>query len=253
LESLHFTVNALAGASGVEFGFLPCDGNYDFFSAFPELPASKIMNIDNLLYGRTVDIDLVKINERYCVNVAYIGIDTNISRFFYHLFRLCRWFSFFHLNQQWFKRWFNFLLFMFDMQPNSIRIRINGYALLEDSYTAVMFANTQKYGTGTTCAPLAKIDDGLVDLLFIKKFPLQAVIKMFNIYWNGRILEDDYARNYIEYRHCMNIEVETPESMFIAMDNVIYLYDKQFSIQSIPAALRLLLPVDTDAMIDDRR
>ncbi|MDR2117862.1 MAG: hypothetical protein LBP87_15915 [Planctomycetaceae bacterium] len=242
-ESLHFAVNGLVDNKDVELGFIPCDGNYDFFSSFPQIPVSKITNIEALLNGRAVDIDLVKINKRYCVTVAYLGMDTNLSWFGLQLLRFCRWCSFFHFNQQWFRRVFNFSLLLLDTQPKTIRVCVNGYAVFNNTYTIVAFANTQKYGTGTFCAPLAKIDDGLVDLVFVRKLSLRAFLKMAGIYWKGLIAENEFARNFVEYRHCMNIEVETPEPTFIAMDTVVYLYDHQFHIQTIPAALRLLLPM----------
>jgi diacylglycerol kinase family enzyme len=242
LESLHFAVNGLVGNNNVEIGFLPCDGNYDFFSSFPQIPVSKITNIEALLNGQAVDIDLVKINKRYCVTVAYFGMDTNLSWFGLQLLRFCRWCSFFHFNQQWFRRWFNFFLLLFNTQPKSIRVCVNGYAVFDNIYTIVAFANTPKYGTGTLCAPLAKIDDGLADLVFVKKLSLRMFLKMVSIYRKGLIAENEFARHYIEYRRYMNIEAETPEPAFIAMDTAVYLHDRRFHIQTIPAALRLLLP-----------
>ncbi|MDR3196291.1 MAG: hypothetical protein LBU34_00350 [Planctomycetaceae bacterium] len=242
LESLHFAVNGLVDNNNVELGFLPCDGNYDFFSSFPKIPVSKVTSIEDLVEGQAVDIDLVKINKRYCITVAYFGMDTNLSWFGLQLLRFCRWCSYFRFNQQWFRRWFNFFLLLLDTQPKTIRVCVNGHAVLENIYTVVAFANTRKYGTGSLCAPLAKIDDGLVDLLFVRKMSLRAFLKMSGIYWKGLIANNEFARNFVEYRHCMNIEARTAEPVFVAMDTVIYLYDRQFHIQTIPAALRLLLP-----------
>ncbi|MDR2754762.1 MAG: hypothetical protein LBC20_03565 [Planctomycetaceae bacterium] len=245
-ESLHFAVNGLIGNNDVELGFLPCDGNFDFFDSFPQVPASQITNIEALLNGRAVDIDLVKINKRYCITVAYLGMDTNLSWFGLQWLRFCRWRSFFHFNQHWFRSWFNFFLLLFDTQPKTIRVCVNGYAVFDNAYTIVAFANTRKYGTGTLCAPRAKIDDGLVDLIFVKKLSLRAFLKMTGIYWKGQIVDNEFARNFIEYRHCMNIEARTPEPVFMAMDAVVYLYDRQFQIQTIPAAIRLLLPTEKE-------
>ncbi|MDR2705586.1 MAG: hypothetical protein LBC02_07385 [Planctomycetaceae bacterium] len=245
-ESLHFAVNGLAEAKDVELGYFPCDGNYDFFSAFPKIPTSKITNIEDLLNGQTVDLDLVKINNRYCITVAYIGMDTNLSWFSFQLLRFCRWCSFFRFNQQLFRRWFNFCILLFDTHPKTIRLCVNGYAMFENPYTVVAFANTRKYGTGTVCAPLAKIDDGLVDLVYVRKLTLRPFLRMTGIYWKGLIAENEFARNFLEYRRCMNIHVETPEPVFMAMDTTIYLHDQQFHIQPIPAALRLLIPTENE-------
>ncbi|MDR1270371.1 MAG: hypothetical protein LBK82_12685 [Planctomycetaceae bacterium] len=243
LESLHFSVNGLFGINGVELGYFPCDGNYDFFSSFPNLTASKLTKIDELLKGQAVDVDLLKINNRNCITVAYLGMDTNLSWFGLQFIRFCRWCSFFRLNQQWFRRWFHFFLLLFDTQPKTIRLCVNGYANYENPYSVVAFANTRKYGTGSLCAPQAKIDDGLVDLVFVHKLSFLGILKMSRIYWKGLIADNEYARHFIQYRHCMNIKAETIEPVFMAMDTVVYLYDRQFHIQTVPAALRLLLPL----------
>jgi hypothetical protein len=131
LESLHFAINALVGVAKVELGYFPYDGNYDFFNSFPQRSIPKISNLESLLNGQTVDIDLIKINNRYCITVAYLGMDTNLSWFTLQLLRFCRWCSFFHINQQLFHRWFNFCLLLFDRNLKKIRLCVNGHAVFE--------------------------------------------------------------------------------------------------------------------------
>ena len=62
-------------------------------------------------------------------------------------------------------------------------IEIDGKIHAEESFL-VTFANSSQFGNNAHISPLSKIDDGLIDVVFFKKFPMlkvpQLTLRLFN-------------------------------------------------------------------------
>ena len=242
MESFHFAVNGAYGVSNVELGFFPCDGNDSFLNALPDLGRSDIMDIEALLGGRVIDIDLLTINGRYCLNAANIGLDTNVMKLHDRLAQWNERFSWFHIRNKKLARLAQVGAALFDAPAETVYIRINGHETFDESYSLILFANAPKYGMGVDRSVNGGIDDGLIDFLHVKKIPLFSMPKVSRIYWQGNILSDETTKKYTTYRHCLNAEVRFPEPVFIALDGAVYMQDAHFHVRIIPAALRLLIP-----------
>ncbi|MGL6193211.1 MAG: diacylglycerol/lipid kinase family protein [Thermoguttaceae bacterium] len=247
LETLHFVINGFFGTPGVEVGFFPCDGDYDFYSAFPDVSPTSLSSIGAIANGNVLDIDLLKINDRYCINVANIGIDTIVTRIRYKLVSVAKRIPFVTIRKKILVTLTKYLAFFLDAPSTKITMRINGYETIHDSYSLVIFANTKKNGAGYICAPQAVSDDGLIDVIHSKRMSILMMPRTADILRKGNILADDYLRNYINYRRCCKVTVDMQSPVYISMDSTAYFCDKHFDISIIPAAIRILVPCANDS------
>lgn len=111
---------------------------------------------------KTKKIDSVEINDLKFVNVAGIGFDAYIA----HLFNKLGKRGFQSYAQIVQKRLPDYL------KKNKIKtvVTIDGKSYERETFV-ISFANSSQYGNDAYIAPNAKIDDGLLDICFIKNFP----------------------------------------------------------------------------------
>ncbi len=118
-------------------------------------------------------IDTLRINDRNFVNVAGVGFDGLIShRFAEH-------------NKRGFWGYFEIVVKeLFHYKPKRYNVIIDGVKQKKQRSFLISLANSAQFGLNAYVSPNSKIDDGLVEVCFFKKFPPiitpYYAFKMFN-------------------------------------------------------------------------
>jgi len=111
--------------------------------------------------GRIQAIDVCKINGKSFFCTAGVGFDAHIGKLFAES-RLRGMISYAGMTLQEVLRY----------RPGKYKLTIDGKALPEFQAFLVTFANAAQYGGDAYIAPLADIQDGLLDVTIIHPFPL---------------------------------------------------------------------------------
>lgn len=241
-ETLHFALNAVVGVPRVELGLFPCDSDFDFFSSFPGVTNADITSLDALVNGRVMDMDVLRVNDRYCINVANIGVDVQVTVSRYKMISLLRRIPFLRLRKSTVVTLALARAFLLGMPDETAVVRINGYEVIDTPYMLMLFANTQRYGMGYQCAPRARSDDGLIEMLLIRKIALDMMPRAAGIVKRGEALTNEWISSYVEYRRCHHVNVQTSGPVPMSMDATVYLETTNFDITMMPAAMRILVP-----------
>ena len=69
-------LNGIIGYKNVRFGMLPVGSCNDFLKTFP---GYDFLDIEKQLKGKTIDVDTVKVNDEYIINVANFGFDARAN------------------------------------------------------------------------------------------------------------------------------------------------------------------------------
>ena len=85
----------------------------------------------------------------------------------------------------------------------------NGELNVEGTYLFALAASGRYYGGGYMGAPLAKTNDGLLDIVLIKKPPLYKIPKFLGIYKRGDHPTDPYIEEYLTYVKGYEMTVES--------------------------------------------
>lgn len=236
LVNLHFGANGAVGAPGIEIGYWPSDGENPFLGDF-----SSDRKIANTLPEKSVDVDLIKINERYCIGGAVLGFDPGIENIRKRLLAWKKILSPFRIPENAFLRLDRIVSSLLHSSTKSVRFLVNGHEAVEEDILYALFANIRKPAEGYPALSRARIDDGLIDLLFVKKMPLRTV-SAFGWPAHHEGAGDEGMQNEIIHRQCLTVEVELAEPSVMLMDGTRYLYDSRFHIAIRPAALKMLIP-----------
>ena len=101
----------------------------------------------------------------------------------------------------------------------------------------VAFGNAPNYGNGMRMLPRARLDDGLLDLCFVRSVPKLKVLALFHTIFSGNHL----GIREVEYRQVTRLRVAPADPMPIYADGE-YCGTTPVDVSVFPGALRLILP-----------
>lgn len=156
--TVHTVASELVDSNKI-LGVLPMGSGNGFAKEF-----GFKMNIRSLLSnirkGETMDIDVIEINDKLCLNVAGIGLDSFVAH------------SFNELKLRGFLPyvWLTFKTFL-HLRPFHVSIQCDNEEIISEKLFVLTIANTRQFGNNAFIAPHARPNDGFIDLVLIKPFP----------------------------------------------------------------------------------
>lgn len=105
-------------------------------------------------------IDVIKINNMNCLNVAGVGLDSFVAHSFDRL----------KTRGFWSYVWVTIGNFI-KLKPFHVNICITGEDAISLDLFVLTIANTRQFGNNAFIAPDAKPNDGIIDMVMIKPFP----------------------------------------------------------------------------------
>jgi diacylglycerol kinase (ATP) len=156
--TVHTVASELVGSNKI-FGVLPLGSGNGFAKEF-----GFKMNVRSLLSdikkGESVDIDVIEINDKLCLNVAGIGLDSFVAHSFNEL-KLRGFLPYVFLTFKTFLQ----------LRPFHVTIKCDGEEIVSEKLFVLTIANTRQFGNYAFIAPDARPNDGIIDLVLIKPFP----------------------------------------------------------------------------------
>jgi YegS/Rv2252/BmrU family lipid kinase len=127
--------------------------------------------ISKMLRGEIRKVDIAEINDDYSINVAGLGFDSYVASLFDgSKFRGLKKYIYCTIKG------------LFSYKPISVELYL-GQVKVTGDFWGVYLANTRQFGNNAIIAPEAKYDDGLLEVVLMKKYPLIlapiVVYKMF--------------------------------------------------------------------------
>jgi diacylglycerol kinase (ATP) len=116
--------------------------------------------LSNIEKAESVDIDVIEVNDKLCLNVAGIGLDSFVA----HSFNTLKLRGFLPYV------WLTFKTFL-QLRPFHVTIRCGGEEIVSEELFVLTIANTRQFGNNAFIAPEARPNDGFMDIVLIKPFP----------------------------------------------------------------------------------
>lgn len=175
--TVHETANGLAGFPNAAMTCIPAGTGNDFLKNFgPDL--SKFQDAEHLWDGEAFPLDLIDCSGRLCVTIACCGVDARVAEDV-HRFSgapllsgrgsylasaamnvLCK-----DLSRRW-------------------TVVLDGVAE-EGEFTLAAACNGRYYGGGSSPVPQARMDDGVLHTILVKKVSRAAFVRLFPAYSAG--------------------------------------------------------------------
>lgn len=169
--------NGLAGFSNAAMTCIPAGTGNDFLKNFG-LDMARFRDAENLWNGPVFPLDLIDCNGRYCITIACSGIDAQVAESVHlysrspllngrgsYLASVAANFLLRDIGHRW--------TVVLDGQPT------------EGEFALVSVCNGRHYGGGSTPVPEARMDDGVLNTILVRKISKLAFARMFGAYSAG--------------------------------------------------------------------
>ncbi|MCB1213244.1 MAG: diacylglycerol kinase family lipid kinase [Chlamydiia bacterium] len=227
------TVNEVGkGLIGSEtaMGIIP-SGSGNGLARHLQIPAetSKAIAIINQYYRTT--IDTVKINDDTFIGVAGIGFDAFIAREFAQSKRRGFW-SYVALVLRHYPKYC----------PQEIEMEVDG-KVMRKSGLLMTFAKSSQYGNEIKIAPHAKLNDGYLHLVILKKPPFYCLPDILLKLRNGGIVSSKYCESI----RCREIKI--PRRQLSAhVDGEPVIFNEGIDLKVNPRSLKIVAPPTSSAL-----
>lgn len=169
--------NGLAGFANAAMTCIPTGTGNDFLKNFgPDM--EKFRDAENLWDGPIFPLDLIDCNGRYCLTIACSGIDAQVAEGV-HLYSRSPL-----LNGR--GSYLASVAANFLLRPIGHRwtVTLDG-EIQEGDFTLVSVCNGRHYGGGSTPVPEARMDDGVLNTILVRKVSKPAFARLFRVYSAG--------------------------------------------------------------------
>lgn len=213
--------------SDCAMGIIPT-GSGNGFARCLRIPTSVVKAIKSINNSVATPVDVVRCNQDIFVNVAGIGFDAEIG----HLFANTRKrgiFSYVKLIAREFMRY----------KPITIEVEYEGQTRSFDAFL-LSLANSTQWGNNAKIAPLARVNDGLVDICVLRKFPIVASPMMLVKLFAGTFHTSRYMETFQVERATIRTR-QSPQKIHLDGESAVA-HEGCLSIEVKKNALKVLVP-----------
>ncbi len=237
--TLNECVCGAADLPNVSVTCFPTGTGNDFIKMFGE-EKSRFFNLDELIKGEVRPIDVIKCNDRYCLNICSVGIDARVGAEVHKYSKLpviggaTGYVTSLAVN-------------FFKGITDELRVVCDGKLYYGD-INLICACNGRYYGGGFNPVPDARPDDGLIDFLVVKGASRAKILGLIGKYASGQ-----YARlpKYISHIRTTSMEIESKKEIVVNVDGEAA-YGKKVSISMIPGGINFIFPANMVFFADER-
>ena len=220
----------------VAVGHIPCGSGNDMLRNFGT--AEDFSDITRMIQGSTRTIDLIEANGRLTASICAAGLDAKVTHNlpFFRRLPLCGGSVAYDLSV---------LVCLFGKMGYHMTAEYEN-GTFEGEYLLLAIGNGSYYGGGYYCLPQARVDDGVLNAVLVKKMPLMRMVSMLNVYKAGKHI-DENGEVVPEYRDVMTI-LATQKIRISCDRDFYYVLDgevasaRQLDVRVLPNAAQFILP-----------
>jgi diacylglycerol kinase (ATP) len=221
------TVNEIASAivsTGTTLGIIPY-GSGNGLSRFLGISMDAKKAIKTLSTGNVEVIDSAKLNGQPFFNMAGMGFDAHISEVFSHG-KKRGFFTYIKTSLQEIAKY----------KSQTYHLEIDGKAYEREAFM-VSIANSSQYGNDAHISPNASVQDGLLDICVIQKFPLWRFPEM-----GIRMLTKTSDKTkYVEIIRGKHIKIKREGPGPVHLDGEPQIMDADIEVEVIPNSLKVIV------------
>ncbi|EEI94238.1 lipid kinase, YegS/Rv2252/BmrU family [Sphingobacterium spiritivorum ATCC 33300] len=220
------TINELGSAlvgSDIPLGIIP-EGSGNGLALYLGIPMNEAAALRRLNRFEAVEVDSGLINDRNFFNIAGIGFDASVSDRF--------------ANENirgpigYLKSAINVLS---NYKPCMYKLTIDGVEYEREAFM-ISVANSPQYGNNAYIAPQASVNDGVLDVCIVHKFPLYTLPMMVFHLFNKSADQSEY----VEIIPGKEITIEREKDGAAHVDGEPFELGKKLDIRILPKSLRII-------------
>ena len=231
--TINEVASGVAGRANACFTVYPCGSGNDFVKVFGG--RDRFLDMDALLAAEPAPIDILKVEDRWCVNVFSFGFDTSVLKTMNAVKRK-------PLMGGKRAYYVGIVDALMKSMKTGCAITVDGQPFYEGDILLCTFANAQYVGGSFKCAPRAEVDDGLIEVCLVKPISRLSFVKLIGSYTNGTHLEDPRMKDIVLYTRAAKLTLESARGLLpVSLDGEI-VERKRFTVEIVPGGVNFALP-----------
>lgn len=227
-EVLH----GIIGHSNASMTCYPCGSGNDYVKYYGG--ADRFLDVDALIAGEETPVDVMRVDDRYAINVINFGFDTCVLKTMIKVK---------HKKIIGGKHAYNTGVFtaLIKGMNNKCTVSVDGERLNNGTMLLCTIANGSYVGGAFCCAPRSKNDDGLLEICLVRPISRFTFLKLLPAYTNGNHLDDPRFEKIITYRRGKTVQIDAPEGFAFSLDGEV-VEKNHFTVEILPGAVRFAVP-----------
>lgn len=230
--TVNEVINGVYGFDDVYVSVYPCGSGNDFVKVFGK--KEDFLDLHRLLKGESRKIDLLEVNGRFTANMCNIGFDASVA-----------------YNMNKFKKWplvsgkgaYNLGIIyslIFKMKHKCV-IEIDDEIVFNGKILLSALGNGICCGGAFYCLPKASVDDGLIDVVMVRKLARVKFIGLIGKYKTGEYLDDPKFQKYIKFVKCKRVKLISEKELYYSLDGECG-KTKVIDVKIVPQAINFIVP-----------
>ena len=231
--TINEVASGVAGHRNACFTIYPCGSGNDFVKVFGG--RERFLDIDALLAAEPAPIDILKVDDRWCINVFSFGFDTGVLKTMNRVKRK-------PLLGGKRAYYVGIVDALMKSMKTGCAITVDGEPFYTGDILLCTFANAQYVGGSFKCAPRAEVDDGLIDVCLVKPISRLSFVNLIGTYTAGTHLEDPRMKDIVRYTRAKTLTVESAKGLLpVSLDGEV-IERMRFTVQIVPGGVNFALP-----------
>lgn len=226
--TLNEVVNGAAGYKNAAVTNLAGGSGNDFIRIFSEPEAFR--SCERLLDAEVAEFDLIRCGNHYSINICSMGVDARIGTSMSKYKRL-------PLISGSGAYWLSTGEHLIRGLSRHYVVQLDDVAV-EDDLTMICIANARWYGGGFHPVPDAQPDDGVMDVLLVKKISRLKAASVIGKYKAGKYRE---LNDIVTHYPCKKVTIRCDKPSEINLDGEL-LMETEASFEIVPKAIRFFYP-----------
>ncbi len=228
------TVNTVAAgvltSGNAAMSILPLGSGNDYVKAYGG--KDTFLNIDALLKAEPRFVDVIRVNNRYCVNAFHFGLDSAVA----NTMNLVKPKPIIGGSNAYTTGVIKALICS---MRTPCTIRVDGEAFHDGNMLLCTVTCGEYVGGSYRCAPRTVLDDGMAEICLVKPVSRLRFLNLMNAYKLGNHLTDPRFGPVVQYRRGRVIEVEGAPGFLVSLDGEV-ISGSHFRAEVIPRRLRFI-------------
>jgi diacylglycerol kinase (ATP) len=239
--TINEVVNGCFGFPNVEIGLVPTGTGNDYVRDYNTPEA--FLDIEDQLKGKSISVDLFrytgsidgKVQSRYCANMMNIGFDANVVYRVAQLKKL-------PLIGGSLAYMLGIFVELIEKNGTNLKLEFEDGTGYDGKMLLVAVAIGSYCGGGIKGLPLAKANDGLLDVQIIKDATRRLFLQLLPKYVKGTHLEDKKAQKLLLYKQMTKIKITPNEGKTrICVDGELEIAGAM-EIEIVPNSMNFIIP-----------
>ena len=230
--TLNEVVSGAIGHDNVQVTVYASGSGNDYIKYYGTL--DDFIDIERLVNGVPHKVDVMKVNNRYSINVCNFGFDAMVCKIGNDVRRK-------PIIGGKHSYTTGIIRSIFTSRSNYVRMTVDGEPFFDGYMLLCTLGNGRYNGGNYMCAPLSKNDDGLVEVNLFKRMSLIKFASLIDDYSHGTHINRPDVKKLMLYRQATTVEMASPDPFWLVIDGEM-LHSNRYRVENLHHAVTFVSP-----------